>query len=159
VTRGDFLPTYGFDTSAFIDPWRRHQPRDIFKSMWKKIDELIDGHEIVACGMVKTELEEKDDELLKYVRSKAGFFVPDDDGQQQCNAKVVRQFPHWIPVNSTKNRADSFVVALGMAHNLTVVTYENNGSASQIKIPFVCKQLGVACLHFIDFLRHISFES
>jgi hypothetical protein len=127
--------------------------------MWDLIEKLIDENEIVACGMVKTELEVVDDELLKWIKSKKGFFVADDDAQQGCCSLVVSNFPNWVRPSSGKNRADPFVVGLGMAHGLTVVTYEGRGSAVSPQVPYVCDSFGVPCLHFVDFLREIGFKS
>lgn len=153
------MAQYSFDSSAFIDPLKRHHPRDIFGSLWKRIDDLIDSGEIMASEFVKEEISKKDDDIYKYVKSKNNLFFSLDEYQQAYVDKIVNRFPRWVPVDSTRNMADPFVIALAGVFKLTVVTYEGKGSANDPKIPFVCKEFAIPCLSFIDFLRAIKFNT
>jgi len=152
------MASYSFDTSAFVDPWRRYYPRDIsvFKPIWERIDALIDDGTIVATEFVKVELERKDDEVLEYVKSKQNLIIPLDDEQQDHVAEIVNRFPNWINPHSQRNKADPFVMALARSMGLTVVTYEKNGGESNVKIPYACAQFDVPCLHYLDFLRKLK---
>lgn len=67
-------PLYSFDTSGWIDPWRRHHPRDIFESLWQRIDELVDGKEIVSCEMVLDELSRKLRKFSSFLGLSNGLF-------------------------------------------------------------------------------------
>jgi hypothetical protein len=50
-----------------------------------------------------------------------------------------------------RNRADPFVIALARMRGATVVTGEgSDGTANRPKIPFVCEQLGINCVRFLD---------
>lgn len=41
---------YCVDTSGWLDGWQRHYPKDVFPSLWTKLDELIiNGEVIVRC--------------------------------------------------------------------------------------------------------------
>lgn len=149
---------FSFDTSGWIDPWRRHQPRDIFESMWERIDDLIEQKAIVSCEMVHDELSRKDDDIYKYTKGKNGLFVPLNDSRQMHVQSILTRFPNWISPNSTKNQADPFTIALAMDMGLTVVAYEKGGSNVGPKIPYVCNSFNVPYLHFVDFLRHIGYR-
>jgi hypothetical protein len=148
---------YSFDSSAFIDPLRRHQPKDVFPKLWERIDGLIDDGSIVASDFVKTELSKKDDGILKYVKSKSGLFIPLNATQSAWMAQIMARFPKWISTTSTRNMADPFVIALAKEMGLIVVTYEGNGSETDVKIPYACRAFGVKPLHFVEFLRTIGY--
>lgn len=149
---------YSFDTSAVVNPWRRYYPFDVFPSLWRRLEQAIDAGLIRASVEVKEELEQKDDELLAYLRQRPEVFVQIDDEQQGWVAEMVNRFPNWIDVDSRRNQADPFVVALAKAHNLTVVTYERPGTAESPKIPHVCQAFAVRCLHFMEFMRETNIR-
>ena len=86
-----------------------------------------------------------------------GLFVPFDGDQKPHLDQIMNRFPKWIPPDSTKNVGDPFVIALAKQCNLTVVTYEQNGTATDVRIPFACKEFGVSCLHFVAFLEQIGY--
>ena len=73
---------YCFDTSAFVNPWRRYYPLDLFPSVWEHIDRCIADGSILAAHEVHHELDQKDDELLQYIKARDGLFVPLDEQQQ-----------------------------------------------------------------------------
>ncbi len=70
---------YSFDTSAFVNPFRRSYPRDVFPGLWRIIDSEIDDGNIVASIEVLNELQEKEDALLEYVKSRGHMFIELDD--------------------------------------------------------------------------------
>ena len=152
------MAAYSFDSSAFIEPLRRHHKRKVFPSLWDKIDTLIKDGSIVAADFVKTELSRKDDEIYKYVKSMDGLFIPFDEDQRLHLDQIMRRFPKWIPVDSTRNVGDPFVIALAKQSNLTVVTYEQVGSESDVRIPYACRTFEVSCLHFVAFLEEIGYQ-
>ncbi|MBP6842761.1 MAG: DUF4411 family protein [Kofleriaceae bacterium] len=147
-----------FDSSAFINPYRRYYPFDVFPTFWTAIESRISAGSIVACDEVKREINRKDDDLAKWVKSQAGLFVPMDDDQQRHMIEIVGRFPAWVNAGSTKNSADPFVVALGRSRGLTVVHDEGRGSASDPKIPFVCGQYKVRELNVVQFIREIGLK-
>jgi len=53
-----------------------------------------------------------------------------------------------------RNRADPFVIAVAQIKGATVVTGEGqNGSENRPKIPWVCAQLGIACISFTQLIQ------
>lgn len=146
---------YSFDSSAFINPWRRYYPPDVFGSLWDRIAELIEKEQIKASIEVRYELEKKDDELYAFLKRFDNLFVPLDEEQQDSVSEILTRFPHWIDVDSDKNNADPFVVALARQLDFAVVSYERSGSLESPKIPHVCRSLQVRSLNFVEFLREI----
>lgn len=149
---------YSFDTSAFIEPLKRHHTREVFPTLWDKIDDLIANGSIVSADFVKTELARKDDDIYKYVKSKEGLFIPFDSEQKPHVDQLMKRFPNWIPADSTKNVGDPFVIALAKQIGLTVVTYEERGNEARVRMPYARKELEVPCLHFVAFLNEIGYR-
>ncbi|MHA1784475.1 MAG: DUF4411 family protein [Candidatus Helarchaeota archaeon] len=142
---------YSFDTSAFIEPWRRHYQPDIFGAIWNQIKELLLNRRILVTLAVKDELEKQRDELFNFINRINPFLQPTRDEQ-----RIVRQlinhpnFDKWGL--SDEHHADPFVVALAKCNNLAVVAYENI-RATKNKIPVACKMLDVEYIEFPEFLR------
>lgn len=151
---------YCFDTSAFVNPWRRYYPLDLFPSVWEHIDRCIVDGSILAAHEVHHELDQKDDELLQYIKARDGLFVPLDEQQQGYVAEIVNQFPSWINPESTKNSADPFIVALARQRQLTVVTYEQKAGhgSLRVQIPNVCEHYGIPWVPYLRFLKDSGFR-
>ena len=53
--------------------------------------------------------------------------------------------------------ADPHLIACAMVDNLVVVvTEENLNRRPQRKIAYVCKELGIPCINFVEFLREAN---
>ncbi|OHB74310.1 MAG: hypothetical protein A2Z25_23310 [Planctomycetes bacterium RBG_16_55_9] len=79
----DLFPGYVIDTNALIDLWRRRYPRDVFPTLWRKIEGLIKSGELVAPQEVLNELQRQYDEL--YIWAKKQKCFKDLDCDQQWN--------------------------------------------------------------------------
>jgi hypothetical protein len=150
--------TYSFDSSAFIDPFRRHYPPDLFPAFWEALATRIETGAIVASQVVRDEIEQKDDDLLAWVKRRSNLFVPMDEPQQDRLVEILTRFPTWVDPASSKNQADPFVVALARARSLTVVINESGGSDVHPKIPFVCKHYQIRHLRVLAFMREIGWR-
>ena len=153
------MARFSFDTSAFIGPYRHYHPPDVFPSLWKLLAKKIDAGEIVASEEVHTEIEVKDDELLAFVNGFDNLFVPLDAVQQTAVKEIMSKFPRWVDVNRTKNVADPYVIALAKVENLVVVSYERGGGPRNPKIPYICREMGVEHMSFLDFLRCVGYTA
>lgn len=152
------MALYSFDSSAFINPFRRYYPQDLFPKFWDAVTERIASGEIIASEVVRDEIDQKDDQLKVWLRSQTGLFVPVDEEQQDGVAEILSRYPNWVDVESSKNNADPFVIALAQAKSLTVVADEANGSDQNPKIPHVCKLYRVRYLRVVDFIREIGLR-
>jgi len=142
---------YSFDTSAFIESWRRYYPPDIFITLWEFISRNISNEIIIASVVVREELERQHDNLLEYVKSFSNLFKEPIAQEQRIITLIVndRNYEHWG--RGISHKADPFVIALASANHLCVVIYEDplkNG-----KIPAACRDYNVDCCNFHDFLR------
>lgn len=151
-------PPYAVDTSIWIDIWR-HYPPDIFASLWEQLRAAIsDGH-IVSPEEVLHELRRGTDGLAELLEAEDGLFIPLEDDIQAGVTIVMAKCPDLSDEEGERNRADPFVVALGLMRVATVVTAERprRGTARR-RIPDACTELTVPCLDWFGFLRDIGWR-
>ncbi len=151
-----------FDTSAFIEPWVRRYPPDLFKPVWERLAELTAAGVIVAPADVLLELGKQKDDLHEWVSGNASsVFLQPDRAVMEVYADIVNAHPGFMKVNSTKSGADPFVVALAQVHGLVVVTYETHAKVTALspKIPDVCAARGLKCADLVDVLRAEGFKA
>ena len=148
------MATYCFDTSAFVEAWRRLYPPDVFPSYWQNLRELARTELICSPDEVLEELSRKEDDLYTWARELDGFFQPLDDQIQTETMNILAEFPRLVAELSDRTRADPFVIALAKRDGLTVVSNEKRvGSRSRPHIPNVCDALGVRHCDLLDFIR------
>lgn len=152
--------TWCFDTSAFIEPWVRLYPPDIFGPVWNKLEELAEKNLITAPADVLLELEKQKDDLHEWAKARPELFETPDRQVMEVFTEIVNDHPDFMKINSTKSGADPFVVALAEVKELTVVTYETMAKQSAApKIPNVCAARGLAdTASLVDVLRAGGFK-
>ena len=149
----DLFPGYVIDTNALIDLWRRRYPRDIFRTLWQKIEEMIASDKLVAPQEVLNELEIQHDELYDWAKKQK--CLKELDGEQiRFTKRILKAFPSLIDEKKTVPDADPFVVALSMAKGWKVVSSEiSAGASARKRIPDVCASYGIKCLPLLEFFR------
>ena len=139
------LPRYSFDTSAFIDTWRRLYPPATFRSLWKQMATLVGSGAVIASHSVLLDLKKRPDELLEWVELHAsGVFIADGSGPQPGMRKILAHHPNLV--STTHGPSDPLVIAHAIITNTTVVTQESKRSLVNPKIPDVCGALNVHCI-------------
>ena len=150
---------FSFDTSAFIEPWVRLYPRDIFGPHWQWIEKLIQDEVVRSTELVKTELSVTEDELFEWAKKQEHLFVPIDTDIQAALQEVITQFPQLTDHHRDRSGADPWVIALAMVEQCPVVTYEKMGKTTAPKIPNVCRHFDVKCYTWIEVLRETGFKT
>lgn len=137
---------YIIDTSSILSQ-KGNEPhrRTINKTLWERIDELIQLKRIVTCSEIIEEVNDKD--LKTWFIGLGGEILPIDDEVQENVKKVVTSNPQLIDFKENKSSGDAFLIATAMKYGLTVITEENK--TKQKKIPFVCQNLNVPCVDII----------
>jgi hypothetical protein len=150
---------YCFDTSALIEPWVRHYPPDVFRSVWDKLAEVVEAGTVRAPMEVMRELERQSDPLFEWVTRIPALFVELDTAHAVRCKDIVNAFPNLVKPNSPKSQADPFVIGMAELAGVPVVTYETRAKANAApKIPNVCDARGVPCIGFVDVLRAEGFR-
>jgi hypothetical protein len=148
---------YCVDTSAWLDGWQRHYPKDVFPSLWTRLDDLISGGQIISTEEVYIELQRKDDDLRKWMMSRKGMLVPLDEAIQNRAAALPREYPRLVDTLRGRSKADPFVIATAMERSATVVTGEVlTGRLDKPRIPDVCRAKGIAWIGFLQMIRDLK---
>ena len=157
---------YVLDTNALIDLHRRLYPRSTFPGLWEDIEGLCDAGLALIPEEVRAELENIDDDLLAWVRSRPDIVAHLDSPQIQWVRRVLAEFPGLVRTKRTNPQADAFVVALGLARldeenarlpdlrrAVAVVTQEKRDLDLNLKrkIPNACAYFGLPCMNLLDF--------
>ena len=152
--------TWCFDTSAFIEPWVRLYPPDMFAPVWDKVEALAEAKVITAPADVLLELEKQKDDLHDWAKARPDLFEAPDREVMEVFTAIVNDHPDFMKINSTKSGADPFVVALAEVKKLTVVTYETMAKKDAApKIPNVCIARGLQnTATLVDVLRAGGFK-
>jgi hypothetical protein len=145
---------YVFDSSIWIRFARNH-PKDIFVSLWERIDQCVTNCELISPDEVADELEHGIDDLAKELKMRNGLFVPLDEELQLATADVLAQCPSLADPDSDRNRADPFVVALAKIRGGIVVTEERPRKvpSAPMKIPDACRCFAIDTIGWFEFLR------
>lgn len=149
------MKIYVIDTCALINASNQYNmSKKLFEPIWNTISEMVDNGSLITSSEVGDEL--KDDDLIKWKRTHSKAFISIDDDIQTKVTAILRDFPSLIKMKSTANsNADPFLIALAQKFNACIITDEGTGNESDIKIPFVCKKLGIECIKFGEFLNGI----
>ena len=152
------MTVYCFDTSAFIETWTRDYPPDVFPGVWDGIGDLIRNGKLISPDMVRRELREKSDLVSEWTEQFANLFVDPDVEQIEQVRMIVNRFPRIIEERRARNEADPFVIGLAYLRGLVCVTEESTGNDTNIRIPYVCKRLGVDCVDTLALMRREGWQ-
>ena len=149
---------YCFDTSAFMEAWLHTYPIQVFPGVWSRIDSLISTGRLVASVMVRDELQAKSDALSAWARDRRDLFVPVDKEQSDEAQSIVRTYRRLIEERRGRTQADPFVIALARLRGLVCVTEEQFGNETNVRIPFVCQQLGLESIKLVDLMMREGWQ-
>ena len=150
------------DTSALIAAWQERYPRDMFPAVWQFIDGLNDR--LMVCEEVQTEIARHSEDLLEWleqstVDSRLSLNSLDEnvaEAVQHHFQSIARGWPRWSAVRAG-DHADPWVIAYAQALNGVVVSEEQSGG-NKVKIPDVCRTLGVAHINLLGLFRAEGFS-
>ncbi len=129
---------YIIDTSAMLSQKSDEQyRRTVYRSLWNKIDEMVQGHEIVTCSETASEVQ--DDDIKKWMAVQGMQVLPIDDEVQDNVREIV----------TTVNNA--FLIATAKKYGLTVITEESVNSPR--KIPMTCQKMDIKCMNLLGFME------
>jgi len=159
------MPTvdrFCLDTSFLINAWWKRYRRDVFPTLWTKLDGLLSGGTVSSCEEIFEELKDQRDELYDWANGhKVAFHAPSAQTIAEFKA-VMAKYPNFAAASSAhKNGADPWVIAQAKVSNLIVVTDEEPGKTKKTKppkIPSVCEDLGLRWVSPIDFLKRVGIK-
>ena len=150
---------YCFDTSAFIQPWRNRFPPDLFSPLWKKIESLIIGGDIISSRVVLDDLKRMDDDVFGWAKTQKKLFIEIDEAIQREVREILATYPRLVEQGGKRSSSDPFVVALAKLNDACVVTYElPHLNSNKTNIPFVCHQYSIDCKDLLDVMRDYGWR-
>lgn len=152
---------YCFDTSAFMEPWNRWYPPDIFPALWGTLAEQISRGLIVSPYEVKREIQSKDDTLYRWLKEHDGLFIEESVNVLAFVQREIYAVERFRRITEAgRNGADPIVIALAQVMGRAVVTNEQRpGPASnRVKIPTICDYFGIRCLRPLDYYRETGIS-
>ena len=152
---------YVLDANVFIQAYRTYYPFDVAPKFW----EILEDEKIGVCSIDKVRDEIKnDDELSIWMKDKFSKKV-----KKVNSLNVTKEYSRIISWSQSQDYtdaakyefakvADGWLVAYGLAENLTVVTQEKKGGnmKNRIKIPDVCEKFNVKYIDTIQLLRDLN---
>ncbi len=146
---------YCFDTSAFVNGWRRHYKPRSFSTLWDHIGEMMQKGLIVVAEEVPKEIGAGTDDLVSWFKQYKSCVMPVTQEQLNIVSDIVNKYPLISEYKSSKiYSADTFVVAIAKINKCTVVTYEKpDGNKVKPKIPALCKEHFVECCDLATFFE------
>ena len=146
---------YCVDTSALIDGLERYYPEDNFPMLWRRIDSLIEEGRFLISEEVWLELEQKDEPAKVWAEPRlTDMMIPTDQNIVASTQHVLSEHPLLVKNMKGRNRADPFVIGAAQAYDAVLVTGEGgDGNARRPKIPYVCDELGVRRIRFLDIIQ------
>lgn len=149
------------DTSALIAAWTERYPQDLFPAVWQFLDGL--NGRLMVCEYVRTEVGRHARDLLAWldgatVDSRLSLNSLDGNIAESVEGhlgRIANGWQHWRAVRAG-NHADPWVIAYAQALDGVVVSEEQTGG-NNIKIPNVCRELGVDHMNLLELFRDEGF--
>jgi predicted nucleic acid-binding protein len=142
---------YIIDTSALLSQKSDERyRRNIFKTLWNLIDNMIQDKTMVTCSEIISEVEDEDIKNW-LVRENIQVLPIDDEIQENVREIVTNVNPALIDFKNIKSSGDAFLIATAKKYNLTVITEES--AKSNKKIPYTCQLMGIKCLSLLTFME------
>jgi hypothetical protein len=161
---------YCIDANVLIQAWQKYYSPDLCPDYWNILNELGKQNRIFIPEEVKNEIvvadtsDKTEDDLSKWLKRSTIPIHKPTENVIACWQKILKTDPsHRLLVDNIKGRslADPWLIAHAMDMNSTVVTKENIESAmnsKRVKIPNVCKNMGVRCIDDFEFIKEIGVK-
>lgn len=152
---------YCFDTSAFMEPWNRWYPQDVFPSLWDGLAEHIQREDIISPLEVKREVQGKNDTLYRWLREHRTLFREETDDVLQFMQEEIFGIERFRRITEAgRNGADPLVISMAMITSRAVVTNETRvgPESGKVKIPTICDHFGIRCIRPLEYYRETGIR-
>jgi hypothetical protein len=146
---------YCIDTSSLINlkPFRR----DVFPSIWSKLESMVTNGELIAPLEVYGEIEIGKDKIYDWCKSNKEIFKDIDECQIQKLQEVKTKYDknYWENEINKPKWADPWVIALSICEEAVIVADEKN---TRNIISTISSMFELKCLELIDFFKEIGIK-
>ena len=148
---------YSLDTSALIQPWNTYYSMELCPGYWDVLDGLARKGVVFCTRDVRREIEKQDDRLFAWVKARPFLFREATEEVQRNLRRILASHPELVDSKRDRSMADPWVIAHAMAEKAIVVTKEGF-APRKVKIPDVCRAVGVVCIDDFEFLHRIGLR-
>ena len=152
---------YIIDTSSLVK-LNKNNPLDVFPSIWKHLESLVDSDRLIAPKEVLNEINQNDDQLSGWAKKQKKMFKNPTSTQIKIVRDILRESPSLIDVDR-KFDADPWVISLAieMTNNSQktlviikrIVVTEEKLRGNKVNIPFVCGKNSIESIDIIALFR------
>jgi len=153
---------YLIDTSSLIELNRRY-PIDVFPTLWKNVEGLIDKGLLISHKEVLKEISHMDDALKRWATKQKKLFKELTPKQMQIVREIEKKYPSLAKSDNETAAADPFVIALAVElgsdpqktlfEEGRIMVTEEKLRGNKIRIPFVAKDYNIECINIIEMCR------
>ncbi len=155
---------YVIDSSSLIELNRRY-PLDVFPTLWRNVEMLIDKGLLISHKEVLKEVSIMDDSLKKWAKKQKKLFKELDKKQMEIVKEILKKYPALAKSDNETAAADPFIIALAVElggdpqKTLSqtvkgrIIVTEEKLRGNKITIPFVCKDYNIVCINIIEMCR------
>lgn len=139
--------SYIIDSSSLIE-LDRHNPMDVYPSVWKNIESLIKKVLLKAPKEVFYEIKDGDDHLAAWAKDYRDLFLEPTKRQIEVLKKILSEYPN-LTKNDRRHDADPWIVALAVSDSTepqetmvvtkTVVVTEEKIRGTKLKFPLFAR--------------------
>ena len=145
---------YSIDTSALVDGMNRYYRPIVFRSLWERIDQLIEDGRAIATEEVRVEIERKEDRLAEWCKQHDKMFVAIDEAIQPVVTEILTAHRALVKELANRSTGDPFVIALAKVKGAIVLTGERpSQSLGKPRIPDVCDAMGIRWMSLMDMME------
>ena len=164
---------YCVDASSLFVLLNRGYPKDVFPSVWNKLESLVKTGRFKICQEVWDEIEpdrnEKGElkELLSLESPGKTFLLPEDQDVRNLANKIINEYTNWVKQDGKRQPADPYIIAHAKVRGMVVITEEKRkgegqeseekrkgkGQESEPKIPNVCTENRVESMPLLGLFR------
>ena len=120
--------------------------RNVYNTLWQKIEELVNSKEIVICSEILAEVE--DEELKLWLQLNGCEILEVDETIEQYVSIIVNEHPQLLNFTNLKSSGDAFFIATAMKYNVAVISEEEKKSPK--RIPKICEAYNIPCYNVTE---------
>ncbi len=158
---------YIIDSCSLID-LNRHNPIDVFPTLWQKIGDLIDSNMMISHIEVFNEVTQQDDILSEWLKKYKKMFIDVTNRQAELVNEILDKYPSFVKTDKQYD-ADPWLIALAKEMQedpqqkllfsvKRLIVTEESLRGNKIKIPFVCQHFGIECINRVEMFRQESWK-
>lgn len=154
---------YCLDANVLIQGWQKYYSPKLCASYWDVLNHLGKSNRVFIPKAVFEEIQRTEDDLTEWLSTCSIPVAGITGGVAKCLTDIYgKHETHKFLVDNKKGRslADPWVIAHAIHENATVITKEEKitASATKIKIPNVCENMGVRWINDFQFVEEMNIR-